>query len=184
MVAGASTVAGVVATVVVAGATLFAGEVAGLSCATALDVAGSVAGLCCVIAVEVAGLVAGCVVVPRSGGSGARVSEGSAFETIGVSTLGEFVVTGPGVFSFFAKACEAGGACGALAVVASIPGTVAGDFSGAVSGGFVVLFIAMAGAGIGLGSIEGAESIFATSVEGVTGAAATVGCCCWSQPTS
>ena len=108
MVAGASTVAGVVAAAtlfagVVAAATLFAGEVAGdvagLCCATALEVTGSVAGL-----------VAGCVVVPISGGSGARVSEGNAFETTGISTLGEFVVTGPGVFSFFAKACEAGGA--------------------------------------------------------------------------
>jgi hypothetical protein len=148
-----------------------------------LEVAGSGAALWSAIAVEVAGLVAGWVVVAMSGGSGARVSEGSAFVTSGVSTLGELVVTGPGVFSFFAKAWEAGGAC--VVVVASIPATVAGDFSGAVSGGFALLFNAVAGAGIGLGSIsevEGVDSTFATSLEGVTGAAAMFFCS--SQPRS
>jgi hypothetical protein len=117
-----------------------------------------------------------------SGGSGARVSAGSAFEATGISTLGELVATGSGVFSFFAKACEAGGAC--VVVVASIPATVAGDFSGAVSGGLAVLFNAAAGAGIGLGSIEldGVDSTLATSLEAVTGTAATFFCS--SQPRS
>src|SRR2546423_10937726 len=180
IVAGARTVAGVDATFVVTGAGAFvAGEVAGLCCVTAFDVAGSVAGLCCVIAVEVAGLVAGLccviavevaglvagleaawVVVSGSFGNGARVSDGSALAADGISTLGEFVVTGPGVFSFFARGCVV------------------------VSGAFGNLFNASAGAGIGLGSIEGAAvSFFATSLAGVTGAAATF-CAGWSQPTS
>src|SRR5438477_9889251 len=131
MVAGARVVAG-------AGTgALFAGAVAGLCCVTALDVAGLVAGL-----------EAGCVVVSGSFGNGARVSDGKAFAADGISTLGEFVVTGPGGFSFFA--------------------------SGAISTGvFGDLFNAMAGAGIGLGSIDGATvSVFATSFDGATGAAA------------
>ena len=125
--------AGVETTFVGAGAgaaALFAGEVAGLCCVTAFDVAGAVAGLCAVIAVEVAGLVAGleaaCVVVSGSFGNGARVSDGSAFAAEGISTLGELVVIGPGVFSFFASGCV-------------------------TSGAFGDLFNASAGAGIGLG---------------------------------
>src|SRR5213076_2077902 len=55
---------------------------------------------------------------------------------------------GPGVFSFFARGCV-------------------------TSGAFGDLFNASAGAGIGLGSIDGgALSFFATSFDGVTGAAA------------
>lgn len=61
-------------------------------------------------------------------------------------------------------------------VVASIPGTVAGDFCGATSGGFADLFNAMAGAGIGLGSIDGVDSTFATSLDGLTGAEAMFFC--------
>src|ERR1043165_210286 len=170
IVAGARTVAGVVATVVVTGAGAFvAGEFAGLCWVTAFRVTGSGAGLCCVIAVEVAGLFAGleaaCVVVSGSFGSGARVSDGNAFAADGISTLGEFVVTGTGGFSFFAT------------VVGSV------FFCGAISGAFGDLFRASAGAGIGLGSIEGAVSFFATSLDGDTGAAATF-CAGWSQPTS
>lgn len=106
-VAGARTVAGVEAIVFVTGAGAFvAGEFAGLCWVAAFDVAGSVAGLCCVIAVEFAGFVAGpeaaCVVVSGSFGNGARVSDGNAFAADGISTLGEFVVTGTGGFSFFA----------------------------------------------------------------------------------
>src|SRR2546429_628437 len=89
-VAGARTVAGVETTVVGGAGALVAGEVAGLCCVTAFDVAGSVAGL-----------LAGCV-VSGSFGNGARVSDGNAFAAEGISTLGEFVVAGPGVFSFFA----------------------------------------------------------------------------------
>src|SRR5436190_24105623 len=119
MVAGARVVAG-------AGAgALFAGAVAGLCCVTALDVAGLVAGL-----------EAACVVVSGSFGNGARVSDGRAFAAEGISTLGEFVVTGPGGFSFFAS-------CSVMV------------FGGAISGAFGVLFKASAGAGIGLGSIDG-----------------------------
>src|SRR6202030_4079699 len=95
--AGARTVAGVETTFVGAG-TLFAGEVAGLCCVTAFDVAG-----------PVAGLEAGCIIVSGSLGNGARVSDGKSFAADGISTLGEFVITGPGVFSFFASGCEAGG---------------------------------------------------------------------------
>ena len=194
MLAGASTVAGVEATLV-AGATLFAGEVgglvAGLCCATEVVVvvvvaggttlfAGEVAGLCCVTALEVAGpvagLVAGCAVFSGSRGSGARVSDGKAFDAFGVSTLGEFVVVGAGAFSFFARsAVEAGGDCAAFDVVASMPLTFDGDFCGAV------LFNAIAGFGIGLGSMDGALSTLATSFGGVTGAAATF---CCNQPRS
>jgi hypothetical protein len=164
-------VAGVDATVVVTGAGAFvAGEFAGLCCVTAFEVAGSVAGFCSVIAVEVAGLVAGleaaCVVVSNSFGNGARVSDGSAFAADGISTLGEFVVTGPGGFSFFAR------------VVGSV------FFCGAISGAFGDLFSASAGAGIGLGSMDGAVvSFFAISFDGDTGAVATF-CAGWSQPTS
>ena len=141
---------------------------AGLCCATAVEFAGLFAGLICVIAVEFAGLFAGLVagcVVSVSRGIGARVSEGSALEATGISTLGEFVVTGPGVFSFFARTCGAGGTCGAVS-----------------AGCFADLFNATAGGGIGLGSINGAVSTLATSFEGVTGAAAMLFCC--SQPRS
>src|SRR5436190_22410657 len=114
MVAGARVVAG-------AGAgALFAGAVAGLCCVTALDVAG-----------PVAGLEAGCVVVSGSFGNGARVSDGRAFAADCISTLGEFVVTGPGAFSFFASGWEDGGACVVVSVV---------DFGGAISGAFGILF--------------------------------------------
>src|SRR2546430_17696780 len=92
MVAGARVVAGASA------GPLFAGAVAGLCCVTAFDVAGLVAGL-----------EAGCVVVSGSFGNGARVSDGSAFATDGISTLGEFVVSGAGGFFFFARGWEAGG---------------------------------------------------------------------------
>jgi hypothetical protein len=162
MVAGARIVAGVETTVVVAAAgSLFAGEVAGLCCVTAFEVAG-----------PVAGLDAGCVVVSSSLGNGARVSDGSAFAADGISTLGEFVVTGTAGFSFFASGCEAGG-CVVVSVV---------DFGGAISGAFGFLFNAMAG--IGLGSIVGGTvSVLAASFGGVTGAAATF-CGAWSQPTS
>ena len=147
---------------------MFAGEVAGLCCVTALDVAGSVAGLCSVFAVDVAGLVAGLLagcVVSGSFGNGARVSDGNAFATDGISTLGEFVVSGPGVFSFFARGC-----------VVSV--------FGRISGAFGCCFNVNAGAGIGLGSIDGGVvSFFAISFDGVTGAAATF-CAGWSHPTS
>ena len=157
MVAGARVVAGTGA------GPLFAGAVAGLCCVTAFDVAGLVAGL-----------EAGCVVVSGSFGNGARVSDGSAFAADGISTLGEFVVTGAGGFSFFASGCEVGG-CVVVSVV---------DFGGAISGAFGILFNAMAGAGIGLGSIDGgAVSVLATSFDGLTGTAATF-CGAWSQPTS
>ena len=73
-------------------------------------------------AVEVAGLVAGleaaCVVVSGSFGNGARVSDGNAFATDGISTLGEFVVNGPGVFSFLASGC----------VVSIVFGRISGAF--------------------------------------------------------
>jgi hypothetical protein len=100
-------------------------------------------------------------------GNGARVSDGNAFAADGISTLGEFVVKGLGGFSFFASVCVSfAGFCGATSVV------------------FDVLFNASAGAGIGLGSIDGAAvSVFATSFDGVTGVEATF-CGCWSQPTS
>src|ERR1044071_2986112 len=175
------TVAGVVAEVVVvlagAWATLFAGEVAGLVFwVTAFDAAGPVAGLCSVFAREVAGPVAGLCSVfavavsgavagleAGSGGSGARVSDGRAFETTGVSTLGELVVTGAGGFSVLA-----------VAVVASVLEICGGAFCGAVSAGCLAdLFKASAGAGMGLGSIEGVDSTLATSLDGATGAAAT-----------
>src|SRR2546430_14619084 len=92
MVAGARVVAG-------AGTgPLFAGAAAGLCCVTALDVAGLVAGL-----------EAGCGVVSGSFGNGARVSDGSAFAADGISTLGEFVVTGAGGFLFFGQGCGGGG---------------------------------------------------------------------------
>src|SRR3954466_5627675 len=147
-------------TFVVGAGALFAGEVAGLRCTMAFDVTGCVAGLCWATAADVAGLVAGleagCVIVSGSFGNGARVSDGNAFAADGISTLGEFVVTGPGGFSFFAP------------VVGS------GFFCGAVSGAFGGFFNASAGAGIGLGSMDGAVvSFFATSFDGDTGAAAT-----------
>src|SRR5204862_7806457 len=127
MVAGARVVAG-------AGTgALFAVAVAGLCCVTALDVAGLVAGL-----------EAGCVVVSGSFGNGARVSDGSALAADGISTLGEFVVMGPGVFSFFARGRVMAGAC----VVVSV-------FGGKISCVFGPLFNASAGAGIGLRSIDG-----------------------------
>src|ERR1700731_1931149 len=108
-----------------------------------------------------------------SGGSGPRVSDGKAFEATGVSTLAEGTGAGAG-FSFLASACEAGGDCVAFAVVASIPGTVAAGFCGAVSAGcFAFLFDATV-AGIGLGSIDGVDSTFAASVEATTGGAAVL----------
>ena len=177
---------------------MFAGDVAGLCCVTALEVAGPVAGLCSVFAVVVAGPVAGlcsvfavvvagpvaglcsvfAVVVAGpvagldagSGGSGARVSEGSALDTTGISTVGELVVTGTGGFSFFA-----------FAVVVSVPETDGGAFWDDVSAGCLDLFKASAGAGMGLGSIEGVDSTLATSLDGATGAEATF---CWIQPRS
>src|SRR5205809_1745433 len=162
---GARTVAGVETT-----GAFVAGEVAGPCCVTAFDVAGSFAGLCSVFAVEVAGLVAGleaaCVVVSGSFGNGARVSEGNAFTADGISTLGEFVVSGPGVFSFFASGC----------VVSIVFGRISGGACG-------FLFNVRAGAGIGLGSMDGgAVSFFAISFDGATGWDATF-CAGWSQPT-
>src|SRR5436305_2061500 len=105
-VAGASTVAGVAETFVAAigGTTLFEG-----------DVARTFEGLCCTT-----GTGAFC---SGSGGSGARVSDGDAFEATGVSTLGE--VSGAATGFSFLSACEAGGDCVAFAVIASMPGTVA-----------------------------------------------------------
>ena len=161
-VAGASTVAGVVETFVTAtgGATLFES-----------DVAGTFVGLCCASIVG--------AFCSRSGGSGARVSDGNAFEATGVSTLGEVSGAAAG-FSFLASTCEAGGDCVAFAVVASMPGTVAADFCVAVSFGcFADLFDATV-AGIGLGSIAGVDSTFAASVEATTGGAAAL----CSQPKS
>src|SRR5438105_7161898 len=152
-VAGASTVAGVAETfvAVIGGATLFGG-----------DVARTFEGRCCTT-----GTGAFC---SGSGGSGARVSDGNAFEATGVSTLGEVSGAAAG-FSFLTSACEAGGDCVAFAVVASMPGTVAADFCAAVSAGcFAVLFDATV-AGIGLGSIDGVDSTFAASVEATTGGA-------------
>src|SRR2546423_12083454 len=162
MVVGARTVSGVETTVVVAGASsLFAGAVAGLCCVTAFEVTG-----------PVAGLDAGWVVVSGSFGNGARVSDGSAFAADCISTLGEFVVTGTGAFSFFASGCEAGG-CVVVSVV---------DFCGATSVVFGLLFKAMAG--IGLGSIDGGTfSVLATSFVGSPGAAGTV-FVAWGQPDS
>src|SRR4051812_38607842 len=102
-------------TFVVGAGALFAGEVAGLCCTMAFDVTGCVAGLCWATAADVAGLVAGleagCVIVSGSLGNGARVSDGNAFAADGISTLGEFVVTGPGGFSFFARGCVTAGGC-------------------------------------------------------------------------
>ena len=152
---------------VTAAGAFVAGEFAGLCSVTAFEVEGPLAGLCSatalvVVAGPVAGLVAGCVIFSGSCGNGARVSDGNAFATDGISTLGEFVVTGPGVRSFFASA------------------RVSVDFSGV----FGNLFNASAVSGIGLGSIEGGVvSVFATSFDGVTGVEATF-CGCWSQPTS
>src|SRR3954471_4219893 len=171
-VAGASTVAGEETALEVEAGAWFAGEVAGLCWVTAVDVAGPVAGLrsataFVVFAGPVAGLIAGWVMFSGSFGNGARVSDGNALEADGISTLGEFVVSGPGGFSFLARVC----------------GSFAG-FCGATSGAFAVLFNASAGAGIGLGSIDGgAVSVLATSFDGVTGVEATF-CGCWSQPTS
>src|ERR1051326_1898412 len=156
---GASTVAGVETTFVVA-------------CAGSLF-AGAVAGFCCVIAFEVALSVvvvgAACVVVSGSFGNGARVSDGNAFAADGLSTLGEFVANGPGVFSFVARVI--GGDC----VIVSV--------FGKMSGAFGFLLKVRAGAGIGLGSIDGgAGSFLATSFDGLTVAATF--CEGWSQPTS
>src|SRR5437763_12643222 len=155
-VAGASTVAGVAETfaAVIAGTTLFEG-----------DVARTFEGLCCTT-----GTGAFC---SGSGGSGARVSDGNAFEATGVSTLDEVSGAAAG-FSFLTSACEAGGDCATFAVVASMPGTVAADFCAAVSAGcFAVLFAATV-AGIGLGSIAGVDSTFTASVDAATGGAAVL----------
>src|SRR6478672_5147402 len=105
--------------------------------------------------------------VSGSFGNGARVSDGSALDADGISTLGELVVTGPGGFSFRASGWV------------SFP-----FFCRLISGAFGDLFNARAGAGIGLGSIEGgAVSVLATSLDGLTGSEATF-CGAWSQPTS
>src|SRR4051812_10116095 len=134
-----------------------------------LDVSGAVAGLSCARVVGASGpvvVVAGCT-GSDSIGNGARVSDGSALDTIGVSTLGEFVVIGPGVFSVFAFVC------GAAVSVFAVSGCDLAD-----------LFKARPGAGIGLGSMDGADdSVLATSFDGATGAEATC-CCACSQPTS
>src|SRR5437764_4788655 len=132
-VAGASTVAGVAETFVAAigGTTLFEGDVAAGTLAAVTggaalfegDVARTFDGLCCTT-----GTGAFC---SGSGGSGARVSDGNAFEATGVSTLGEVSGAATG-FSFLTSACEAGGDCVAFAVVASMPGTVAACFCAAV----------------------------------------------------
>src|SRR5947209_13849684 len=116
MVDGARTVAGDDTAVVVVAA-LLVWEVAGF-CVIAFDVFRSVAGPCSAT-FEVSGAVtgrSGASVVAASGalvvvvagwigsgsfGNGARVSDGRALETIGVSTLGEFVVVGPGAVSVF-----------------------------------------------------------------------------------
>jgi hypothetical protein len=135
-VAGASTVAGEEA-VVTGAETLFAG----LCCATTADVTGAVAGIC-----------------SSSRGSGARVSDGKAFDTTGVSTFGEEAGSAT-AFSFLA-----------FAVVASVPVTAVGGFCVTISFGCLADLLDATTAAIGLGSTDGGASTFATSVEAEAGA--------------